>query len=87
MIGMTRSVAVVLSRNMPTTSRITLTTSSSTTGSVLNDSNPRVNICGICSIAMIQPNSAATATMTRIADVLLSGLVGGVEQVLQVSVR
>ena len=48
-----------MSRNMPTISSSTLTIRSSTSGSVEIDRSRRLKVCGICSIVMIQPNSAA----------------------------
>ena len=65
MIGAITRIAVVLSRNMPTTSSSTLTISSSTYGLVEIDSITPVSFCGTCSTDRIQPNSAATATISR----------------------
>ena len=68
MMGAITSMAVVLSRNMPTTSSSTFTSSSSTQGSVEIESMNFVMACGTCSTDSTQPNSAATATMIRMAE-------------------
>lgn len=68
-MGAITKIAVVLSKNIPTTMSMTLTIISKTNGSLETDSMAAVICCGICSTDKIHPNKAAIDTISKMPEV------------------